>query len=80
MRNPHPALKRDADPQETQEWVDALGDVLDSSGEARTRYIIRRLIEHAQLINPTLQRREAIPSIFVRARHIQHATIRRNRQ
>ncbi len=44
-----PPLKSDADPQETLEWVEALDELLDASGEARTRFIVRKLIDHAQV-------------------------------
>ena len=57
MSDVFPQLKIDADPQETLEWVEALGELLDASGEARTRYIVRRLIDHAQMLGidlPTL--------------------------
>jgi pyruvate dehydrogenase E1 component len=50
MSEASPRVRPDADPEETQEWVEALGQMLADSGEARTRYIVRRLIEHAQLL------------------------------
>jgi len=40
----------DVDPQETREWMESLDDLLVASGEARTRSIVRRLIEHAQAL------------------------------
>ncbi|MFQ5655768.1 MAG: pyruvate dehydrogenase (acetyl-transferring), homodimeric type, partial [Planctomycetota bacterium] len=43
-------LKSDADPQETTEWIEALEGVLEVAGAARTRFIVRRLIERAQLL------------------------------
>jgi pyruvate dehydrogenase complex dehydrogenase (E1) component len=43
-------LRSDVDPQETHEWMESLDDLLVASGEARTRYIVRKLIEHAQAL------------------------------
>lgn len=40
--------RTDADPQETIEWMDSLDSVLQASGPARTRFIVRKLIERAQ--------------------------------
>jgi pyruvate dehydrogenase E1 component len=41
-----PAL--DPDPEETQEWLDALDGVLTREGPARTRQLVERLVERAQ--------------------------------
>jgi pyruvate dehydrogenase E1 component len=38
----------DQDPVETQEWLDALGDIVDTDGETRARYVMARLLEHAR--------------------------------
>ena len=38
----------DHDPNETQEWLDALSDVIDVDGETRARYLMARLLEHAR--------------------------------
>jgi len=39
----------DPDPQETQEWLDALDGVLASEGPARARQLVERLVERAQM-------------------------------
>ena len=41
----------DADPEETEEWVDALSQVVDEYGEQRARFIMATLIEHARARN-----------------------------
>jgi pyruvate dehydrogenase E1 component len=38
----------DVHPSETQEWIDALTDVIDTDGETRARYLMARLLEHAR--------------------------------
>ena len=38
----------DADPQETQEWQDALSGVIDREGAERAHYLIDGLISHAR--------------------------------
>ena len=55
MAEVFPPTKSDADPQETREWMEALQTILEASGAARTRYIVRRLIERAQVLHPTCQ-------------------------
>ena len=35
----------DTDPQETQEWLDALDGVLEYEGAQRAHYLLERLIE-----------------------------------
>jgi pyruvate dehydrogenase complex dehydrogenase (E1) component len=40
--------KRDADPQETKEWQDALDSVIDREGARRAHYLIERMIEQAR--------------------------------
>ncbi len=45
-----PTARSDIDPQETTEWMDSLEALLASSGPARTRYIVRKLIERAQVL------------------------------
>ncbi len=42
------AAKPDIDPQETQEWLDALDAVLEFEGADRAHYLIERLIEKAR--------------------------------
>ena len=37
----------DADPEETQEWMDSLDGLLDSSNPERARYLMLRLLERA---------------------------------
>lgn len=37
----------DHDPQETQEWLDALEGVVETEGAPRARYLLKRLEEHA---------------------------------
>ena len=39
----------DPDPQETQEWLDALDGVLAAEGPARARALVERIVERAQL-------------------------------
>ncbi len=48
MADVYPPVRSDVDPQETREWMEALDDLLVHSGGARTRFLVRRLIEHAQ--------------------------------
>ena len=38
---------RDSDPEETQEWMDSLDGLLDSTGPDRGRYLMLRLLERA---------------------------------
>ena len=37
----------DHDPQETQEWLDALESVLEAAGDEKAHYIIEKLSESA---------------------------------
>jgi pyruvate dehydrogenase E1 component len=39
----------DADPEETQEWVDALDGVLGSGGPERARFLLRRVLKRARM-------------------------------
>jgi pyruvate dehydrogenase E1 component len=39
----------DPDPQETREWLDALGGVLEHEGPARARQLVERIVERAQV-------------------------------
>ncbi|HAF45982.1 MAG TPA: pyruvate dehydrogenase (acetyl-transferring), homodimeric type [Gallionellaceae bacterium] len=39
----------DQDPQETQEWLDALQSVLDKEGAARAHFLMDQLIHHARM-------------------------------
>ena len=38
----------DSDPQETQEWIDSIDDALEEHGYERTRFLLEKLIDHAQ--------------------------------
>src|SRR5713101_3575512 len=38
----------DHDPQETQEWLDALAAVLEQEGQERAHYLLERLIDKAR--------------------------------
>ena len=40
--------KPDIDPQETQEWLDALEAVLENEGAERTHFLLERLIDKAR--------------------------------
>jgi pyruvate dehydrogenase E1 component len=42
------ASKPDLDPQETQEWLDALDGVLENEGAERAHYLLERLIDKAR--------------------------------
>lgn len=42
-------MQEDRDPQETQEWLDALNDVLRHQGRGRTAFLLKTLAEHAAL-------------------------------
>ncbi len=42
-----PDLREDLDPQETQEWLEALDGVLKNGGRARTAFLMKRLAKHA---------------------------------
>lgn len=48
-------LKKDIDPIETQEWIDALDSILNIEGHERTEYIIEKLISHAQSMGVHIQ-------------------------
>ncbi len=39
----------DADPQETQEWVDSLDWVLDTQGPERAKFLLRRVLKRARM-------------------------------
>ncbi len=39
---------RDMDPTETQEWLDALDEIVEVDGGTRARYLMARLLEHAR--------------------------------
>ena len=39
---------RDMDPAETQEWLDALDEIVEVDGDTRARYLMARLLEHAR--------------------------------
>lgn len=41
-------FKHDSDPQETQEWLQALDDVLSEAGSERAQYLIEELMQKAQ--------------------------------
>lgn len=45
---PQSAGNPDVDPQETREWQDALGGVIDKEGADRAHYLIERMIEQAR--------------------------------
>ena len=38
----------DSDPQETQEWIESVDDALEEHGYERTRFLLEKLIDHAQ--------------------------------
>ena len=42
-----PAVRSDANPQETSEWLEALDEIVDESGPGRATYLIERLLERA---------------------------------
>jgi pyruvate dehydrogenase E1 component len=46
--HPLPSQEADADPQETQEWLDALNGLVREAGPERALYMLRRLHEEAQ--------------------------------
>ena len=39
---------KDIDPQETQEWIDSIHSILDSSGVDRTHFLLEKLLEFAR--------------------------------
>jgi len=41
----------DIDPIETQEWIDSLDNVVRDRGKARARYLIRRMLKRARMLN-----------------------------
>jgi pyruvate dehydrogenase E1 component len=41
----------DADPEETGEWLDALGQIIEEAGEGRARFLMARLVEYARSRN-----------------------------
>ncbi|TNW54255.1 hypothetical protein, partial [Acinetobacter baumannii] len=42
------AAANDPDPQETQEWLDALSAVIDREGAERAHFLIEEMLEHAR--------------------------------
>ena len=52
--SPNGAASTDPDPQETQEWIDALDGVLRSEGPLRAQQLVERLIERAQISGATV--------------------------
>ena len=40
---------QDSDPQETQEWIESIRSILDTSGTERTHFILEKLIEFSRL-------------------------------
>ena len=40
--------KKDTDPQETQEWLESIDDALEEHGFDRARFLLEKLVEHAQ--------------------------------
>jgi pyruvate dehydrogenase E1 component len=44
----HPSAAVDADPEETQEWLDALDGVLEKEGPGRAKTLVERIVERAQ--------------------------------
>ena len=36
---------QDSDPQETQEWIESLRSILETSGTERTHFILEKLID-----------------------------------
>ncbi|MBU1866699.1 MAG: hypothetical protein KKE89_09820, partial [Actinobacteria bacterium] len=41
----------DLDPEETQEWLDALDQIVDEQGKSRARFLMAKLIERARAQN-----------------------------
>jgi len=39
---------KDADPQETREWIESIEDALEEHGSERTRFLLEELIDYAQ--------------------------------
>ena len=39
---------KDSDPQETQEWIDSIRSILETSGTDRTHFLLEKLIEFAR--------------------------------
>jgi len=46
--NPYMALTPDIDPQETQEWLDAISSVLENEGTERAHFLLETLIDKAR--------------------------------
>ena len=36
---------QDSDPQDTQEWIESIRSILDTSGTERTQFILEKLID-----------------------------------
>ncbi len=53
----------DLNPQETSEWIEALGQVLDESGPDRAQYILRTLLDRAATLGVTAPLRPDTPYI-----------------
>jgi pyruvate dehydrogenase E1 component len=41
----------DADPAETQEWIDSLDNLIRDEGKTRAQFVIRRLLKRARMLN-----------------------------
>ena len=39
---------KDIDPKETQEWLDAIDNILSENGEERARYLLKMMIDYAE--------------------------------
>jgi len=55
-------LQPDVDPQETQEWLDALDAVLKLEGVERAHFLLERLIERARRAGANLPYRATRPT------------------
>ncbi|MEK6592006.1 MAG: alpha-ketoglutarate dehydrogenase [Pseudomonadota bacterium] len=54
---PEPVPRADADPLETREWLQALDTVIESEGQERATFLLKRLLDYAR------QRRVPLPSV-----------------
>ena len=47
---------KDSDPQETQEWIDSIRSILETSGTDRTHFLLEKLIEFYKPYNQRLNK------------------------
>ncbi|MGL4830995.1 MAG: hypothetical protein ACRCWS_00220, partial [Propionibacteriaceae bacterium] len=57
MINGMPTNLPDTDPEETQEWLDSLDQMIEADGTNRARYVMLKMLEHSR------EQRIGLPSL-----------------